>query len=240
MKLYGKNSVLERLRFSPQTISKIYLEMGQTGLAPIFNKARQKNIAIISMPASKMVKIARNKNTQGVIADVDDFPYKDYVDLLEEACKKKRTLLFMDSLNDPQNLGAIIRSAACLGQFSIVLPSHDCVEVTESVLRVASGGDVYVPIAKVGNLNQAIAKAKEAGFTIFGSVVGSGKSLYETELSFPMGLVIGSEQKGIRAVIREQVDMELTIPMAAGTLSLNAAQATTIFCYEITKQKKSK
>ncbi|HPN88051.1 MAG TPA: 23S rRNA (guanosine(2251)-2'-O)-methyltransferase RlmB [Candidatus Omnitrophota bacterium] len=240
MKLYGKNSVLERLRYHPYTISKIYLEEGVEGLTPIFKKAKEKNIPIISMPGSKMIKIARNKNTQGVIADVEDFVYKDYTEILEDALKKKRTLVFLDSLNDPQNLGAIIRSLACLGHFSIILPSHDSVEVTEVVLRVASGGDTNVPIAKVANLNQAIIRAKEQGFHIVGTVVGAEKSLFDFTFPFPLGIVIGSEQKGIRGVIREKVDSEINIPMAVGTLSLNVAQATTIFCYEITKQKKNR
>ncbi|HNV23390.1 MAG TPA: RNA methyltransferase, partial [Candidatus Omnitrophota bacterium] len=195
MKLYGKNSVLERLRYQPQTIHKIYLEQGVEGLTPIFKKAKEKNIPIISMPTTKMIKIARNKNTQGVIADVEDFVYKDYGDMITEALKKKKTLIFLDGLNDPQNLGAIIRSLACLGHFSIILPSHDSVDVTEVVLRVASGGDTNLDIAKVSNLNQAIMKAKQNGFYMVGAVVGAEKSLFDFEFPFPLGLVIGSEQK---------------------------------------------
>lgn len=240
MKLYGKNSVLERLRYQPQTIHKIYLEQGVEGLTPIFKKAKEKNIPIISMPTTKMIKIARNKNTQGVIADVEDFVYKDYGDMITEALKKKKTLIFLDGLNDPQNLGVIIRSLACLGHFSIILPSHDSVDVTEVVLRVASGGDTNLDIAKVSNLNQAIMKAKQNGFYMVGAVVGAEKSLFDFEFPFPLGLVIGSEQKGIRPVVREQLDAEINIPMSIGTLSLNVAQATTIFCYEITKQRKNR
>ncbi len=164
------------------------------------------------------------------------FP-KDILNLPKE---KHPSILFLDSLNDPQNLGAIIRSAGCLGAFSVVLPTHDSVEVTEAVLRVSSGGDNYVSISKVSNLSQAIIAAKEAGFWIAGTVVEGGKAPWEVSFPFPLALVMGSEQKGIREVLRKHLDMELTIPMGHPRMSFNVAQATTIFCYEITKQKNKK
>ena len=112
--------------------------------------------------------------------------------------------------------------------------------MTESVLRVASGGDNYVPVAKVANLANAIRSAKESGFTIVGAVVKGGSSLRDVVFSFPLGLVVGSEQKGIRDVIRNQLDQEVTIPMSQDTLSFNVAHTTSILCYEIFRQKNKK
>ena len=146
----------------------------------------------------------------------------------------------MDGLTDPQNLGNIIRTVACLGGFSIVLPTHDSVEVTETVLRVSAGGDNYVKVAQVSNLNQAILKAKENDFWIAGTVVEEGQSIYEMEWPFPLGLVIGSEPKGIRETIRKNLDMTVTIPMAYERLSLNVATATALCCYEIIRQRQSR
>lgn len=130
-----------------------------------------------------------------------------------------------------------MRSAACLGGFAVVLPTHDSVGVTEAALRVASGADNYIKVARVSNLNQAIGAAKEAGFWIAGAVVDDGKDIQDVQLPFPLALVIGSEDRGIRDIIRKNVDIALTIPMSRERLSLNVAHTAAIFCYEITKQK---
>ena len=237
MKLYGRNPVIERLKSNPKSIRKIYLEENQADAGYIRSKAKQWDIPVSFVPRSKMLKMSQSMNTQGILVEIDDFVYTPFDDLLNRVIEKKNCILFLDNLTDPQNLGAIIRSVACLGGFAIVLPTHDSVEVTEAVLRVASGGDNYVPIAKVSNLSQAIAATKKSGFWIAGAVVEGGKSLIETLMPFPLSLVVGSEQKGIREIIRKQLDLELTMAMAHTKLSFNVAQATTIFCYEITKQK---
>ena len=239
MRLFGRNSVVERLRSNPKSVKKIYIQHGFKGTLHIHKKARQWNIPILPVTQSKMMKIGRDRNTQGVIGDVEDFVYVPYDELLETAFNKKRSLIFLDGITDPQNLGAIIRSLACLGKFSIVLPTRDSVSVTETVLRVASGGDNYVPIAKVSNFGNAIKKAKNEGFQIVGAVTRDGNDLNEFTLPHPLGLVVGSEQKGIRDVICKQLDVKLSIPMAYDTLSFNVAHATAVLCYEITKQKKN-
>ncbi len=237
MRLYGKNSVIERLRANPKSIKKIFLEYDHVDAAYFRSKAEKWGIPLVSVPRSKMIKIARNINTQGVLVEIDDFSYISFEELLENAFKQKRSILFLDGLNDPQNLGGIVRSLACLGRFSLVLPTHGSVEITETVLRVASGGDNYVSVAKVSNLGRVIQQAKEAGFLIIGAVVGEGQNLTQTQLSFPLALVVGSEQKGIREVIRKTLDLVVTISMAQSTLSLNVAHATSILCYEIVRQQ---
>lgn len=239
MNLFGKNPVIERLRSNPQSIRKIYIEEGLQDVSSIRQKAKACGIPLYPVSASKLLKMGRAKNTQGVLADVEDFAYVSYEELLERALEKKRCPVFLDGLTDPQNLGAVIRSLACLGKFSLILPTHDSVGMTETVLRVACGGENYVPVAKVANLAQALAAAKAAGFWIGGAVVGEGQSVFETVLPHPLALVAGSEQKGIRPVIRRFVDVELTIPMAVETMSFNVAHALTILGYEITKQKKN-
>lgn len=239
MKLFGKNSVIERLRADPKSVRKIFVQHGFQGTLFIHKKARPWGIPVLPVPQSKLMKIGRDKNTQGVMADVEDFAYIPYDELLDTAVHKKRCPLFLDGLTDPQNLGAIIRSLACFGKFSIVLPTHDSVSITEAVLRVASGGENYVPVARVPNLGNAIKKAKDEGFQIAGAVVQGGQALGEVNLPYPLGLVIGSEQKGIRDIVRKQLDLELSIPMASDTLSFNAAHAVSVLCYEITRQKKS-
>ncbi|MFH1359662.1 MAG: RNA methyltransferase [Candidatus Omnitrophota bacterium] len=240
MKLYGKNPVIERIKSDPKSVRKIFIQDGFSDAEYIRRKAKQWSIPLFSIPRSKMLKIARSMNTQGILADIEDYSYIPYDELLNLSFRKHLCLVFLDGLKDPQNLGAMIRSLACFGGFALVLPTHDSVEVTEAVLRVASGGENFVLIAKVSNLAQAIRLAKEHGFWIAGGVVQGGQDLMKTALTFPLSLVIGSEQKGIREALQKLIDLPLTLPMKQAQLSFNVAQATSIFCYEITKQKNQK
>lgn len=240
MRLFGKNPVIERLKFNPRSITRIYIEDGHADSGYVYKKAKNAGIPVCSVPKSKIQKLARSLNTQGILADIGGYPYADYDDLLEQSVKKNLVLVFLDGLNDPQNLGGILRSCACFGGFAVVLPTHDSVEVTETALRVACGGENYVRIAKVSNLGKALNQAKDKGLWIAGTVVGEGQDIFHTELQFPLGIVIGSEQKGVRAVIRKVIDQALTLPMAQPRMSLNAAHAAAVFCYEIMRQKTRK
>ncbi len=237
MKLYGKNPVLERLKSNPKSIRKILIQQDHPEISYIRQKAQKWNIPIFAIPKDRMYKLGQNLHAQGLLVEVEDFSYIPYDEMLEQSFNKKQSLIFLDQLNDPQNLGGIIRSLACLGNFGIILPKHSSVEVTEAVLRVACGADNYVPVSKVSNLANAIASAKQKGFWIAGTVVKGGKNLMETKLPFPLALVIGSEQKGIREIIKKHLDLELTIPMVPPRLVLNVAHATTILAYEIIRQK---
>lgn len=236
MKLYGRNPVLERLRSNPKSIKRIFIEEGHKDTAYFRQKANKWGIPMAVIPASKMLKIARNWNTQGILIDVDDFGYIPYDDLLEEARAKRRTIIFLDGITDPQNLGAIIRNLACLGSFAVVLPTHDAAGVTETVLRIASGAENHVPIAQVSNLNPAIVKAKEKDYWIAGTVVDGGQSIYDVQWPSPVGLVIGSEQKGIKEIIKKNLDLLVSIPMAHPRLSLNVASAVAVCAFEVTRQ----
>lgn len=237
MKLYGKNPVIERIKSDPQSIKKIYIEESHPDGTYVRRKAQKWRIPVYIVPKSKIQKVARNLNAQGIVAEVAGFEYEDYRELLDKAKSKKWSLLFIDELTDPQNLGGIIRSLGCLGHWAIILPKSNCVGVTETVLRVACGGENYVPIAQVSNLVNAIKKAKECGFWIAGTVVKEGVDIMTQELSFPLGVVIGSEQKGIRPVTQNHIDYKLTIPMLNQRMSFNAAHAATLVCYEVTRQK---
>jgi 23S rRNA (guanosine2251-2'-O)-methyltransferase len=240
MKIYGKNPVLERLKADPKTIKRIFVVAGHPEHSYIATKARKYGIPVLVVHPHQMVKMGKSLNTQGLLMDVEDFAYVPFDDLLDIAAAEGITPIFIDSLTDPQNLGAILRTTGSLGGFAVVLPTHDSVQVTDTVMRVACGGENHVRVSRVSNLGQAISKARAKGFCIAGSVVKGGENIYEAKFSFPLGIVIGSEDKGIRDVLQQRLDVKLTIPMARPRMSLNAAHATTIFCYEINKQKKAK
>ncbi len=237
MKLYGKNPVIERLKANPKSIHNILIEEGHPETAYIRKKGQQWGISVSSVPQSKIQKLARNLNTQGILADIEDFPYVDFGDLLDMARDKKLALLFLDNLTDPQNLGGIIRTCGSLGNFGIILPTTEAVGVTETVLRVACGGENYVAVARVSNLGNAIEKAKQKGFWIIGTATRDAQPINAVQLQFPLGFVLGSEEKGVRDIIRKRLDCEAMIPVKNERMSLNVAHAASIVCYEIVRQR---
>ncbi len=239
MKLYGKNPVIERLKANPKSIRHILIVEDHPDLAYIRKKGTQWGIAVSTVPYTKIQKMAQNLNTQGILADIEDFSYVQLETLLERALEKKHTIVFLDNITDPQNFGGIIRTCGAIGDFDVVIPTSDSVSVTETVLRVACGGENYTSVAKVSNLANAIEKAKKAGFWIAGTAVKEGTvaDLRQIKLQFPLGLVLGSEEKGVREIIRKKLDAEIIIPMKHERMSLNVAHATSILCWEAARQR---
>ncbi len=236
MFLYGKNSVAERLKINPGSIRKIYLRdnLRDPELAGI---VRASGIPFDFAGEKEINRFAGTERRQAIAAEVDDYRYTPYLELMQNGQYPRRTLLFLDRVSDPQNLGAVIRTAACFGGFAIVLPRHEACGVTETVLHVAAGGENYVPVAIVTNLSRALREAKKGGFWTAGAVTGGGSVVSRTDLPFPLCLVIGSEGSGIRYGVGKQLDLIVTLPMEGAALSFNAAAAAAIFCYEITRQR---
>ena len=236
MKLYGRNCITERIKRNPGSIKRLFLsqdaDMGVIGQA-----VRAHRFGVERLSKGEFNKRVQGIPSQGLIAEVEEFKYAYPEDIFSLPSEKLPALLFLDSLNDPQNLGSILRTAACLGGFAAVLPRHNSVEVTEAVLRVAQGAENYVPVVKVTNLAVAIEKSKKAGYWIAGAVLQGGQDLTKTVLNFPLGIVIGSEGRGIRAGLLNHLDFKLTLPMPGAGLSLNAAVAAALFCYEVLRQR---
>jgi 23S rRNA (guanosine2251-2'-O)-methyltransferase len=233
MVLYGRNSVRERLKASPKSIRKIYLE-DDFSVPEIEKLIKVNNIPVERLSAKNLSRVKPTKDLQGITARVDKFQYASLEDLLN----KQLTPIFLDRVNDPHNLGAIIRSAACFGGFGVVIPKFQACEVTEAVLHVASGGENYVPVAMVTNISNAIIAAKKSGYWIMGAMVsGDAEDIHKVSLLFPLGIVFGSEGEGIRYGIEKQLDLKARIPMKGEQLSFNVAMACAIFCHEISKHK---
>lgn len=237
MNLYGRNSIFERLKINPKSIKRILLEEGKD-LSAIRRLCKSKGIPFNCFPQARFDKFTRGVRSQGVIAEVEEFQYANLEDILDPEKVKPPIILFLDNLNDPQNLGAILRTCGCFGGFAVVLPKHDSVEVTEAALRVASGTENYVPVAKVNGLLPAVILAKERGFWIGGAMTIGGQDIASVRLNFPLGLIIGSEAKGIRQSLTKELDFGLSIPMHTGGLSFNAATAAAIFAYEAIRQRR--
>jgi len=237
-RLYGRNSCIGRLKENPKSIKRLLIEKGGRA-GDIEQLCKSENIPICYIPEREFKHISGDIRAQGIILEVERFRYSLLEDVLDKPLENLPVMLFLDNLNDPQNLGGILRSAACFGGFALVLPRYDSVEVTDAVLRVAQGGENYVPVIQVNNLSWAMETAKGAGYWIAGAVVEAGEDLRRARLNFPLGLVIGSEAKGIRQGLLKHLDLKLTIPMQKAKLSFNVSTAAAIFCYELYRQRKN-
>lgn len=238
MLLYGRNSVYERLKAKPRTIRNVFLQ-DNVELPHIEKLARKNHISLARMSPRQLSKMKHTKDLQGVVAKVDKFSYAEFDDLVDLPKDKQLTLILLDGLNDPQNLGVIVRTAACFGGFAIVIPKFNACEVTEAVLHVASGGENFIPISMVSNISSTILKVKKKGYWIMGGVIsGDAQDIDKVSIPFPLGLVLGSEGGGIRHGIDKQLDIKVRIPMRGARLSLNVAMACAIFCHEISNRRK--
>jgi 23S rRNA (guanosine2251-2'-O)-methyltransferase len=236
MYLYGKNSVLERIKADPQSIQQIFIQDNFT--APHITKLiKSEKISLRTVSENDLLRIKRADRLQGIIAEVTNYKYTPFEKLLSEPVDRRPSLIFLDSLNDPHNLGSIIRIAACFSGLAVVIPEHGSCEINETVIHVASGGENFVPVSMVTNLSKALLKAKKAGYWAVGTVVEGGEDINKTSLPFPLCLVLGTEGKGIRYGIQKHLDMTITLPMAGAQLSFNVAMACAIFAHEISKQR---
>lgn len=239
MYLYGKNSILERLNTNPKTIRKIFLQEN-FDVPHIMDAIKSKHIPFKKVSEKELSRIKRADRLQGIVAEIDKFKYAPFERLLDEPTGKGTSFIFLDSINDPHNLGSIIRITACFGGFAVVIPMHGSCEVTDAVMHVASGGENFVPVCMVNNMSTALIRAKKAGYWTVGAVVEDGEDINNVSLPFPMCIVLGSEGKGIRHGIHNHLDLKVHIPMRGAKLSFNVAMACAIFCYETSKQKLKK
>ena len=239
MILYGKNSVFERLRANPKSIRKIFL-LQTFHEPPIEQLIKKNNISLSRISAKELAKIKPADTLQGIIAQVGGFNYVFFDDVLRQTPPRQPTLIFLDRIYDPQNLGSIIRTAACFGGFAIVIPKYKACEVNETVLHVAQGGENFVSVSMATNLSTAILEAKKHGYWIMGTFPrDDAPDITKLTLPFPLGLVFGSEGEGIRYGVEKHLDIKARIPTEGAHLSLNVTLACAIFCHEISKQKKA-
>lgn len=234
MYLYGKNSVLERLKINPGSIRQVFMQDNFKN-TEIVKLVKSENISFKTVSERDLLRIKRADRLQGIVAEIDKFKYTPIDDLLNKE-PEGLTLIFLDGLNDPHNMGSIMRTAACFGGFALIIPEHASCEINDTVMHVASGGENYIPVAMVTNLSAALMKAKKTGYWAVGTTVSEGQDINKTSLPFPMCLVLGTEGKGIRYGVQKHLDLNITLPMKGAQLSLNVAMAFAIVAQEITRQ----
>ena len=236
----GRNSVLELLE-SGKSINKIFITKGEKhgSINKIIAIAKEKRIIIVEKDKRQMDQIAQTENYQGVIAIVPPFEYCEIEDILQGAKEKEEDpfVLILDGIEDPHNLGSIIRTAETAGVHGIIIPKRRAVAVNSTVNKVSCGASEYMKIARVTNISDAISKLKENGLWICGTAVDAKNYYYNQDLTGPIGIVIGNEGKGMSEKVKNNCDFLVKIPMKGKVESLNASVSTGIIIYECVKQK---
>ena len=238
--IYGKNPVNEALQ-THQPIEKIFIAQGlkKSTLIIIKEFARQRNIPLREVHRRKLNELTGHENHQGIVAILSKAEYGTIADILNAAHQKNEPPLIaiLDEIQDPHNLGAIIRSADAFGIHGIIIPKDRSVGFTETVAKTSAGAISHVVLTRITNLAQTIDGLKQQGLWIVGADQHSAQKINEVDYSLPLGIVVGSEGRGIRRLIKEKCDFLVQIPMFGKINSLNASVAAAILFWEIRRRR---
>ncbi|WP_303667967.1 23S rRNA (guanosine(2251)-2'-O)-methyltransferase RlmB [Selenomonas ruminantium] len=241
--LIGRNAVTEALR-AGRGINKILLADGdrEGQVSEITALAKERGIILQFVERSKIESIAGGLRHQGVLAYVAPVAYAELDDILAkaEAAGEPPFLLLLDELEDPHNLGALLRTADATGVHGVLIPKRRSVPLTATVAKTSAGAVEYVPVARIGNIAQTLKALKEKGFWVAGADMDGSQNYYEADLTGPLVLVVGSEGKGMGRLTKEQCDFIVKMPMVGKINSLNASVAGSILMYESMRQRLAK
>ncbi len=236
----GRNSVLELLE-SGKDINKIYIAKGEKhgSINKIISEAKKHKVVITEIEKTKLYKMSQTENCQGVIAIVPPFDYCDVDDILNEAKQKneKAFIIILDGIEDPHNLGSIIRTAETAGVHGIIIPKRRSALVNSTVNKTSVGATNFMKIARVNNLNETIEYLKEHDVWVYGTDMNTDKLYYDEDLTGNVAIVIGSEGFGMSRLVKEKCDFLIKIPMKGKITSLNASVSAGIVMYERVRQK---
>ena len=241
--LIGRNAVTEALR-AGRGINKILLADGdrEGQVIEIIALAKERGIILQFVERSKIESVAGGLRHQGVMAYVAPVAYAELDDILRKAeeAGEPPFLLLLDELEDPHNLGALLRTADATGVHGVLIPKRRSVPLTATVAKTSAGAVEYVPVARIGNISQTLKNLKEKGFWVAGADMDGSQNYYEADLTGPLVLVVGSEGKGMGRLTKEQCDFIVKMPMVGKINSLNASVAGSILMYESMRQRLAK
>ena len=239
MNIEGRNAVIEAFR-SGKTVDKLYILDGcQDGPVMTIKREAKKNDTMVKyVTKERLDQMSQTGKHQGVIAVIAAYDYAEVEDILQKAREKGEApfIFLLDNIEDPHNLGAIIRTANLAGAHGVIIPKNRAVGLTATVARTSAGALNYTPVAKVTNLSKTIEELKKEGMWFVCADMG-GTSMYQLDLKGPMGLVIGNEGDGVSRLVREKCDFIASIPMKGDIDSLNASVAAGVLAYEIVRQR---
>lgn len=235
----GRNPVLEAIK-SGRPIDKILIKKGkyEGSMVPLIKKAKEMGIIIQETDRAKLDAVAQGENHQGVIAYVSAHSYVSVDDILKNAEDKGEApfVIICDKITDPHNLGAIIRTANCVGAHGVIIPKRSSAGINSTVAKTSAGAVEYTGVAKVTNIADTIDKLKKKGLWIAAADM-DGESMYKTDLKGALGIVVGSEGSGVSRLVKEKCDFIISIPMYGEINSLNASVAAGVVMYEAVRQR---
>jgi len=236
MKTEGRNAVLELLK-TDKNIDKIMMEKQPQGsLLKIFSEARRQDIRVQFVDRKVLDKESAEKRHQGVIAFTTDYEYASLDDILGVTREKDGLIIVCDGIEDVHNLGSVIRVAECAGADGVIIPCNNSASVTEAVVRISAGAAEHIKVAKVKSLGNALEELKKTGFWLY-ALEADGDSIYKTDLSGKVALIIGGEDSGVKRLTREKCDFTVSLPLKGKVNSLNASVALGIAAYEVLRRK---
>lgn len=238
--IIGKNPVLEALK-SGRDMNKILIaegaQKGQTG--QIIQLAKENGVIVQSVPRKKLDQLSSEGSHQGVAAYVAAYQYAELDDLFQLAKDREQDPFFilLDEIEDPHNLGSILRTADAAGAHGVIIPKRRAVGLTATVAKASTGAIEYVPVVRVTNMTRTIEELKEKGVWIVGTDASAKTDYRNMDATMPLGLVIGSEGKGMSRLVRETCDFLVSLPMAGKVTSLNASVASSLLMYEVFRKR---
>lgn len=238
--IIGRNPVMEALK-SGREIDKILVSAGDGSIVKIVGMAKDKGLPIIKAEKTSLDRIAQGGAHQGIIAYASAYEYKEIDDILAKAEKQGEEpfVIILDNLEDPHNLGAIMRTAECAGAHGVIIPKRNACGLTETVAKTSAGAIEYMPCVRVTNIVTTIEELKEKGFWVAACDMG-GQEYYRADLSGKLAVVIGSEGAGISRLVKENCDFTVSMPMVGKITSLNASNAAAVLMYEVRRQRDAK
>ncbi|MEZ4649929.1 MAG: 23S rRNA (guanosine(2251)-2'-O)-methyltransferase RlmB [Candidatus Eisenbacteria bacterium] len=231
--VFGRNPVREALD-GTRSVLRLLIADGTGGLTSMIDEAREQGVPVQHVPRIHLDRLAQSMRHQGVAAMVAAFDYTTLTDILEraEAASEPAFLLFLDEIQDPQNLGSILRSAEACGVHGVVLPKHRSAGLTAAVARSSAGAIEHIPVARVGNLATTAARLKEQGFWVVGTEASGETDYREVDYRVPIIVAIGGEDRGLGRALAGQCDWVVRLPMRGKVNSLNASVAASIVLYQ--------
>jgi 23S rRNA (guanosine2251-2'-O)-methyltransferase len=243
--IYGKNPVREFLSQNSTKIEELFVSSGirSSSVVGITKLAEDRGIKVSYLPKLDLAKLTKTNSHQGIAARIPDFEYQNVSELLEHCERRREKLLIvvLDHIEDPQNLGAIIRTVNVLGAHGIIIPKDRSASITPAVIKASAGAVNFVRIARVVNIVRVIRELKTKGIWVVGAEPQASKPIYDEDLyDLDLVLVIGSEGMGLKRMVKKECDYLLSIPTGGEVSSLNASVAAGLMIYEITRQRRTK
>lgn len=237
--VFGRHAVVEALQ-TPDRVNRIFIQEGTSGrdAAKVIELAREKGIQVQTVPKTKIEDLVGNAVHQGLVASIAAYEYADFEDIFKKAEEKGEDpfIVILDGVEDPHNLGSILRTADATGVHGIIIPKRRSASLTATVAKASTGAIEHVPVVRVTNLTQTIEQLKTRGIWVFGTDM-NGTDYRKWNTSGPLAIVMGNEGKGVSRIVKESVDEMVTIPMVGHVQSLNASVASALMMYEVFRNR---